>query len=294
SGAEANEAAIKLARKHGAAKREGRYEILSTYNSFHGRTLATLTATGQEKFQQGFQPLVPGFRYVPFGDAAAMEGAVRNETVAILVEPIQGEGGVVVPPEGYLRGLRKLCDARDLLLILDEVQVGMGRTGSLFAHEQEGVRPDIMTLAKALGGGIPIGAMLTTEEIARSFTQGTHGSTFGGNPVACAAGAAVVQTLLEEGLLDNCRRMGERLRAGLEKLRGPVPMIRDVRGRGLILGAELDRPGRPLVAAALEAGLVINCTADKVIRFLPPLVLGPEDVDRGLELLEKAFRETKW
>ncbi|MGH7821261.1 MAG: acetylornithine transaminase, partial [Candidatus Binatia bacterium] len=294
SGAEANEAAIKLARKHGADAKGGRYEILTTYGSFHGRTIATISATGQEKFQAGFQPLLPGFRYVAFGDLEAMAAAVRTETIAILVEPIQGEGGVVVPPEGYLRGLRELCDRRDLLLILDEVQVGMGRTGTLFAHERDGILPDVMTLAKALGGGLPVGAMLTTNAIAGSFTAGTHGSTFGGNPVACAAGAAAVRVLVEDGILENCRRMGERLRAGLEALRASSPMVREVRGRGLIFGLELDRPGRPVVAAALEGGLVINCTADRVIRLLPPLVIEASDVDRGLELLARAFREAKW
>ncbi|MCS6926039.1 MAG: aspartate aminotransferase family protein, partial [Candidatus Binatia bacterium] len=195
SGAEANEAAIKLARKFGAEKRDGRYEILTALGSFHGRTMATVSATGQEKVRQGFAPLLEGFRYVPYDDLEAMETAVSDRTIAILVEPIQGEGGVHVPRLGYLKGLRELCDRRGLLLIFDEVQVGMGRTGTLFAYEHEGVAPDIMTLAKALGGGIPIGAMLTRAEIAESFTVGSHGSTFGGNAVACAAGLAVMDTL---------------------------------------------------------------------------------------------------
>ena len=293
SGAEANETAIKLARKYGSARLGGRYEILSTYNSFHGRTLATLTATGQEKFQQGFQPLVPGFRYAPFGDAAAMEAAIRDETVAILVEPIQGESGVIVPPDGYLGRLREICDRRGLLLLLDEVQVGMGRTGTLFAYEQEGIRPDVMTLAKALGGGLPIGAMLATEEVASVLTPGSHGSTFGGNPVSCAAGVAVFEALLEDGLLENARAMGERLRAGLEAVRSRVPAIREVRGRGLIVGAELDRPCRPVVAAALERGLVINCAADRVIRWLPPLLVSADEIDRALGIFEQALTEAK-
>ena len=290
SGAEANEAAIKLARKYGAEKRGGRYELLTMLGSFHGRTLATLSATAQEKYQAGFQPLVPGFRYVPFGDLAAVAGAVRDETIGILVEPIQGEGGVNVPPPDYLRRLRELCDERGLVLIFDEVQVGMGRTGTLFAYEQTGIRPDIMTLAKALGGGVPIGAMLATEEIASVLGPGTHGSTFGGNPLACAAGAAVLRTLLEDGVLDNCRAMGRRIRERIDGWRASLPMIQDVRGVGLIIGIELDRPGRPLVAAALERGLVINCTADKVIRILPPLTITEAEVDEGLGILEEVFR----
>jgi predicted acetylornithine/succinylornithine family transaminase len=291
SGAEANEAAIKLARKHGADAKGGRYEILTAFGSFHGRTLATLSATAQEKHHSGFHPLMQGFRYVAFGDVDALANAIRPETVAVLVEPIQGEGGVIVPPEGYLRALRDLCDRRDLLLILDEVQVGMGRTGVLFAHEHEGIRPDIMTLAKALGGGLPIGAMLATAEVAASFTRGTHGSTFGGNPVACAAGVAVLEAFEKENILENCRAIGARLRRGLEQLRSRFTMIRDVRGRGLILGVELDRDGRPFVEAALRRGLIINCTADRVIRLLPPLNVTAEEADRALEIIEKVFRE---
>jgi len=290
SGAEANEAAIKLARKYGAEQRGGRYEILTMLGSFHGRTLATLSATAQEKYQAGFQPLVPGFRYVPFGDFAAAASAVRDETIGILVEPIQGEGGVNVPPADYLRRLRDLCDERGLLLLFDEVQVGMGRTGTLFAYEHDSIRPDIMTLAKALGGGVPIGAMLTTEAIAAVLGLGAHGSTFGGNPLACAAGTAVLRSLLEDGVLDNCRAMSERIRKRLDAIRASVPMIRDIRGVGLILGIEIDRPGRPLVATALERGLVINCTADKVIRLLPPLTITAAEVDEGLAILEDVLR----
>jgi acetylornithine/N-succinyldiaminopimelate aminotransferase len=289
SGAEANEAAIKLARKYGADHRGGRYEILTALGSFHGRTLATLSATAQEKYQRGFQPLVPGFRYVPFGDAAAMGAAVRDETIAILVEPIQGEGGVVVPPEGYLRSLRELCDRQGLLLIFDEVQTGIGRTGTLFAYEQEGITPDIMALAKALGGGLPIGAMLAKGEIAAALGPGTHGSTFGGNPVSCAAGVAVLETLADGKILENARRQGAKIIDRLRSLQKRLPMIRDVRGRGLIIGAELDRDGRPVVSSALERGLVVNCTNERVIRLLPPLVLTDEDTDRGLETLEQVL-----
>jgi acetylornithine/N-succinyldiaminopimelate aminotransferase len=290
SGAEANEAAIKLARKYGAERRSGRYEILTMLGGFHGRTLATLSATAQEKYQAGFQPLVPGFRYVPFGDVAATAAAVRDETIGILVEPIQGEGGVNVPPPGYLKRLRELCDERGLLLMLDEVQTGVGRTGTLFAHEHEGIEPDIATLAKALGGGVPLGAMLAKEEVASVLGTGAHGSTFGGNPLACAVGRAVVETLLGDGVLENCRAIGARIRDRLDGLRSSVPMIREVRGRGLILGIELDRPGRPFVAAALEQGLVINCTADKVLRLLPPLTLTDAEADEGLAILERVLR----
>jgi len=290
SGAEANEAAIKLARKYGADQRGGRYELLTMLGSFHGRMLATLSATAQEKYQAGFQPLVPGFRYVPFGDFAAVASAVRDETIGILVEPIQGEGGVNVPPPGYLGRLRELCDERGLLLLFDEVQIGMGRTGTLFGYEHEGVAPDIMTLAKALGGGVPIGAMLTTEKIASVLAPGAHGSTFGGNPLACAAGAAVVTSLLEDGVLENCRAMSDRIRRRVDAVRASLPMIREVRGLGLILGIELDRPGRGFVSAALERGLVINCTADKVIRLLPPLTITAAEVDEGLAILEDVLR----
>ncbi|MET0151383.1 MAG: acetylornithine transaminase [Candidatus Binatia bacterium] len=290
SGAEANEAAIKAARRYGARQLDGRYEILTVLGSFHGRTIATLSATAQEKYQSGFQPLLQGFRYVRFGDVAAMRAAVRPETVAILVEPIQGEGGVNVPPAGYLRQLRELCDEKRLLLMLDEVQVGMGRTGTLFAYEQEGIRPDVVTLAKALGGGLPIGAMLTTETIAASLDLGAHGSTFGGNPLTCAAGVAVMEALRDDGVLENCRAIGERLRTRLVALAKDLPMIRDVRGRGLILGIELDRPGRPFVAAALEQGLVVNCTAETVVRLLPPLTLSAAEADEGLAILEGVLR----
>jgi len=288
SGAEANEAAMKLVRRWGATQGGGRYEILATTGSFHGRTFATLTATGQEKYHTGFQPLLPGVRLVPYGDLPSMTAAVRDETVAILVEPIQGEGGVNVPPSDYLPGLRALADRRGLLLVVDEIQCGLGRTGRLFAYEHTGITPDVMTLAKALGGGVPIGAMCTTARVATAFTPGTHGSTFGGNPVACAAGVAALTALADPELLEHVRTIGAHFRARLEALRGRGG-LREVRGAGLMLGAELDRPGAPVVERCLTAGLIINCTAERVLRFLPPLVITRAEVDEGFAIFERTL-----
>ncbi len=290
SGAEANEAAIKLARRYGGERLGGKYEVLSVHNSFHGRTLATLTATGQEKVRAGYDPLPPGFRQVPYNDLQSMEGAIDEKTTAaILVEPIQGEGGVVVPDKDYLQGLRELCDRKGILLIFDEVQVGMGRTGRLFAYEHYGVEPDIMTLAKALGGGLPLGAMLAREEVARSFVPGTHASTFGGNPLVCCVGLAVLKTLVQGGVLKNCVKMGKLLLDGLQKLKVRFPFIREVRGKGLILGMELEREGSKVVDGCLREGLLINCTAYKVLRFLPPLTVGRKDIEKCLAILEKVL-----
>lgn len=294
SGAEANEAAIKLARRYERVVRGGdRHEVLAMQNSFHGRTLATLTATGQQKVRQDFDPLLPGFRHVPFGDPAALGEAVTDRTCAVLLEPIQGEGGVVCPPPDYLRSVRELCDTRALLLIFDEVQVGMGRTGTLFAYEQFGVAPDIMALAKGLAGGVPIGALVATEAAAGGFAPGTHASTFGGNPLASAAGLAVLDALLNEGVLERGRRAGEHLREGLERLAARHPCrVRELRGRGLIQAMELAGPGAPVVASCMRQGLLVNCTADRVLRFLPPLVVTREEVDEMLEILGRALSET--
>jgi len=290
SGAEANEAAIKLVRRYGAEWLGGKYEILSTHNSFHGRTLATLAATGQEKVRAGYDPLPAGFRQVPYNDLKAVEEAIdQMTTAAILVEPIQGEGGVTVPAQGYLRGLRELCDKRDILLVFDEVQVGMGRTGKLFAYEHFGVEPDIMTLAKALGGGLPLGAMLAKEKVARSFVPGTHASTFGGNPLACSVGLAVLKTLLQGSALKNCVKMGKLLFDGLQALKDRFPFVREVRGKGLILGMEIEQDGSKIVEGCLQEGLLINCTGHKVLRFLPPLTVGKKEIDRGLTILEKVL-----
>jgi acetylornithine/N-succinyldiaminopimelate aminotransferase len=289
SGAEANEAAMKLARRWGSADGGGRFEILSTHGSFHGRTFATVTATGQEKYHQGFLPLLPGIRLVPFGDAVAMAAAVRPETVAILVEPIQGEGGVVVPPPGYLRALRELCDRREMLLILDEIQTAFGRTGRLFAYEHDGIVPDIMTLAKALGGGLPIGAMVTTDRIASAFTPGSHGTTFGGNPLACAAAVAAVKTLAEPALLEHARAMGEHLHAELARLAKKHARVREVRGRGLLAGLLLDGPAADVVGICRERGLLVNATADRVLRLTPPLVITRADLDEAVAILDVAL-----
>jgi predicted acetylornithine/succinylornithine family transaminase len=288
SGAEANEAAIKLARRYGAAHLGGKFEILSTHNSFHGRTLATLTATGQEKVRAGYDPLPAGFRQIPFSDLRAAEEAIDEaKTVGILIEPIQGEGGINVPDEGYLRGLRELCDRRGLLLIFDEVQTGMGRTGKLFGYENFGVTPDIMTLAKALGGGLPIGAMLAREEVAKSFAPGSHASTFGGNPLACSVGVAVMKTLLKGGVLKNSVKMARVFVKGLERLRERFSFARSIRGKGLLLGLELEMDGTKIVEACMQEGLLLNCTATKVLRFAPPLTITEKEIEHGLGILEK-------
>jgi len=289
SGAEANEAAIKLARKYGHEHGGGRYEIITVYDSFHGRTLATIAATGQEKVRLGFEPVQEGFRYAAYDDIDAIESALTPRTIAVMLEPVLGEGGVVVPAEDYLRRVRDLCDRRHLLLILDEVQTGVGRTGSLFAYEQAGVTPDIMTLAKGLGSGVPIGAMLASGAVASSFGAGVHGSTFGGNALTCAVALAVLRVLREEGVLENCRAMGERLRQGLRGLRGRHAIVRDVRGRGLLIGVELGEPGTAVVERCRDAGLIINCTANRVLRFAPPLTTSAEEIDEALQIVDRTL-----
>ena len=290
SGAEANEAAIKLARRH-ATKRFGpeRNEILTMLNSFHGRTLASLTATGQPKLQEGFAPLVPGFRYVPFNDLKALEAQITPQTAAIMLEPIQAEGGVVVPEADYLNGVRELCISRDILLIFDEVQTGMGRTGKLFAYEHFGMAPDIMTLAKGLGGGIPIGACLATKEIADAFEPGTHASTFGGNPLACAAALKALDVLLQGGKLDHGHLTGEYLAKGLATLKEQYPCISHSRGMGLLQGLELTIDGKPVVRECLDRRVLINCTMGRVLRFVPPLIMTTAQVDRLLSVLSSVL-----
>ena len=292
SGAEANEAAIKLARRYGHEKHGAdRFEIITMKNSFHGRTMATLTATGQEKVQKGFEPLVPGFVYAPFNDFAAIESLVSDKTTAIMLEPVQGEGGVHVADQAYLKNLRELCTQKDILLVFDEVQTGMGRTGTLFAYEQLGVEPDIMTLAKGLGGGMPIGACLAKDAVAAVFTAGTHASTFGGNPLACAAGLAVCRILIEGRMLEQARRMGDYLAKGLADFKDRHRAVRDVRGMGLLQGLEVEIDAKAVVADCLSRGVLVNATSERVLRFVPPLVITQAEIDRVLETLSSIFNQ---
>ena len=255
------------------------------------RGMATLTATGQEKVQKGFAPLVPGFSYVAFNDLSEVERALTPKTAAVMLEPIQAEGGVHVADRGYMQGLRDLCRDRDVLLIFDEVQTGMGRTGTLFCYEHFGMQPDIMTLAKGLGGGVPIGACLATDTVAQAFSPGTHASTFGGNPLACAAGLAVLRVLLEGKILDQGRRMGEALAKGLTVLKDRHRCVKDVRGIGLLQGMELDIDGKAVVADCLARGLLINCAGDRILRFVPPLIITEREIDRLLVALAQVFSQ---
>lgn len=292
SGAEANEAAIKLVRKAARARGDSRRcEIITMEDSFHGRTLAALSATGQARIQAGFEPLVPGFKTVPYDDVAALEKAIDPRTAAVLVEPIQGEGGVRVPSKDYLKKLRAVCDAHGLFLILDEVQTGIGRTGRLFAYEHDGIEPDMVTVAKALGNGLPIGALLAREEVARAFEPGSHASTFGGNPVVCSAGRVVLQTLTGDSrMLETCRDTGSYLIQQLEQLAGRTPWAGPVRGRGLLVGMELAVDGQEIVRECLAEGVVINCTAGKVLRMIPPLIVTREEVDQLVAVLDRVFQ----
>jgi len=290
SGAEANEAAIKLARKYSRSRYgPGRHAIITMKDSFHGRTFATLSATGQQKVQDGFEPLLEGFRYVNFNRLESVAEAIDDTICAVLVEPIQGEGGVRVPEPEYLTGLRELCSERDILLIYDEIQVGMGRTGMLFAHQHEGVAPDIMTLAKALANGIPIGSMLTTDEVAKAFTPGSHASTFGGTPLVSAVAYETLLQISQESFLEKVRSLGEYCKEQLSAIREKYSFIREVRGRGLIWGMELEFPGSEIVLQCQERGILINCTAENVLRFLPPLIVTFEEIDRLIEILDSVF-----
>ena len=291
SGTEAVEAAIKLARKYSYKKYgEGRHEILSFDMSFHGRTMASLAATGQEKFHKGFQPLLSGFRYLPFNDAETVANAVTEKTCAVLVEPIQGEGGVHIPAEGYLQDLRRICDANDLLLLFDEVQVGMGRTGRMWAHEHFGVEPDAMSLAKGLAGGTAIGALVISDK-AMAFEPGDHAATFGGNPLATAAGCAAMDTTLAPGFLGHVIETGAYAMAGFRDLASRHAIIKEIRGKGLIIGCEVDRDATSLVPKGLEAGFLFNVTVGTVIRLLPPLVVDKEMIDKFLNFLDGALKE---
>ncbi len=290
SGAEANEGAIKLARKY-AKQTHGpeKYEIITAEKSFHGRTLATITATGQPKYQQGFGPLPQGFKYVPFNSLEALQNAIGPHTCAVMLEPVQGEGGVIAADQAYLAGVRELCNQHGLLLIFDEVQCGLGRTGKFLAYQHYGVDPDIITLAKALGGGFPIGAMLAKQFAADAFVPGDHASTFGGNPLASAAGLAAMRTLLDDQVVENCARVGAYLEEKLRGLQNKYHFIREVRGLGLLLGMELTVEGGEYVKRCQQQGLLINCAAGNVLRLIPPLIITEQDVDRAITILDAAL-----
>lgn len=290
SGAEANEAAIKLARKYAKDHwSTDRFEIIAMHHAFHGRTLATVTATGNQKYLHGFEPLMPGFKHVPYNDLRAVERAMDSHTCAVLVEPVQGEGGVNIPAADYLPGLRRLCDERGVLLILDEVQSGMGRTGKLFAYEHWGVEPDILTLAKALAGGVPIGAMLAKEAVAQSFVPGSHASTFGGTPFVSAVAHAAVSTIIQEDLPGNAARVGKYFLGKLAGLKERHRVLTAVRGLGLILGLETSVPARSIVAACMARGLLVLTAGDNVVRFVPPLIITETDVDRAVAILDEVL-----
>ena len=295
SGAEANEGAIKLARRYSWKKYgEGRAEIIAMENSFHGRTLGTLSATGQTKFHTGFSPLVEGFSFVPFNDIKALEKSITDKTCAIMLECIQAEGGVFVADKEYLRKVRDLCNEKDILLIIDEVQTGMGRTGKLFCHEHYSITPDIMSLAKALGNGFPVGAIVATDRVAEAFEPGTHASTFGGNPLAMACVIAVINTMLEDSVITNCASVGAYLYEGMVALKKKFPLIVDVRGKGLLLGIEFDCDVNPLVQEFLAEGVILYASKGQVIRLIPPLIIGKEEVDIFLEIASKVFgRQTE-
>lgn len=292
SGAEANEGAIKLARKYFHDRNEhNRFHIITMENSFHGRTLATLAATGQTKYRMGFEPAVEGFSHVPFGDLQALDKAMNPTVAAVLVEPIQGEGGVRMPPEGYLQGVRAICDKAGALLMFDEVQTGMGRTGKLFAYENFGITPDVMTLAKGIAGGFPMGALLATNTVAKSFNPGNHASTFGGNPLACAAGIAVIKEILSNGFLEHVIQMGSYLRTRLAELKSRHSLIVEIRGLGLIQGVDLSIPGAEIVANMRELGVLINCTSDTVLRFIPPLTVSESEIDEMISALDVSLKK---
>lgn len=298
SGTEANEAAIKLARKYARVKHgDARCEIVTALKSFHGRTLGSLTATGQPKYQKDFGPLPAGFTYVPFNDISAMERAVTEKTAAVLIEPIQGEGGIHVADEKYIRRARELCDETGAILIMDEVQTGMGRTGKMFAFQHFGIVPDAITLAKSLGGGFPIGAILAKDEVAEVFTPGTHAATFGGNPLACAASLAVLKTIREEGILDHVVAVSRFLFKMLEELKGRCPQITEIRGRGLMVGIEVlgrsdtgvEDPAKLICLQCAREGLLVNAVTDTTVRLLPPLIIGEAEVREAVDIMERVM-----
>ncbi|MFW6011717.1 MAG: acetylornithine transaminase [Desulfosalsimonas sp.] len=287
SGAEANEAAIKLARKNFFDRGESdRWRIVAMDQSFHGRTFATLSATGQKKVREGFEPILEGFDFVPFNDFEKLKAAITDKTCAVMVEPVQGEGGVRCADADFLKQVRKLCTEKGVMLIFDEIQTGIGRTGKLFAYEHFGIEPDIMTLAKALGNGLPIGAMLAKDEAALAFTPGTHASTFGGTPVITAAALEVLKLIERENILEYCNRTGGYFREQLLELKERHPVIEEVRGIGLMLGMKLSKNGAPVVDACMERGFLINCTQENVLRFVPPLVISIEEIDSLIQCLD--------
>lgn len=290
SGAEANEAALKLAR---LATAEGKYKFITAEGSFHGRTFATVTATAQPKYHEGFLPLLPGFVYVPFNDVKALESAFSDEVCAVMVEPVQGEGGINVATKEYLETIRGLCDENGAVMVLDEVQTGMGRTGKWFGYQHYDIEPDIMTMAKALGGGVAVGAMMAKEEVAVKLVPGKHASTFGGNCLACAAGIAVVEAIEQDKLLDNAVKMGEYAKQKLMQLKQKHPIIDSVRGIGLMIGVQLTGPGGKIVDKCLEKGLRINCTNNTVLRFMPAMIVTEEQIDEAINILDSAMDEAK-
>jgi len=288
SGAEANEAALKLTRLHTAKEK---YKFITAEGGFHGRTFATVTATAQPKYHEGFLPLLPGFMYVPFNDTGALEKVFSDEVAGVMVEPIQGEGGINVATKEYLETIRRLCDANGALMILDEVQSGMGRTGKWFAYQHYEIEPDIMTMAKALGGGTAIGAMMAKGEIAATLTPGKHASTFGGNALACAAGIAVIEAIEQENLLENAAEIGEYTKNKLGELKQKHTIIEEVRGIGLMIGVQLKGPGNDIVNKCLEKGLRINCTNETVLRFMPPLIVNKSQIDQAIDILDTVLSE---
>ena len=289
SGAEANEGALKLAR---LATADGKYKFITAEGSFHGRTFATVTATAQPKYHEGFLPLLPGFVYVPYNDISALEKAFTDEVCAVMIEPIQGEGGINVATKEYVEAIRQLCDEKGAVMIFDEVQTGMGRTGKWFAYQHYDVEPDIITLAKALGGGVAIGAMMAKEELAAKLVPGKHASTFGGNCIACAAGIAVVDAIEEDNLIENAVKMGEYAKHKLEQLGEKYDIIKEVRGKGLMIGVQLSSPGGEIVDKCLSRGLRINCTNNTVLRFMPAMIVTKEQIDEAINILDSVMGET--
>ncbi len=294
SGAEANEAAIKLARKYFKERGEdNRFRIVAMERSFHGRTMATLSATGQEKIKKGFEPVLTGFDFVPFNDADALRSKIDPTTCAVMLEPIQGEGGVRCPDAHYLKTVRQICDETGTLLIFDEIQTGMGRTGKLFAYQHFGIEPDIMTLAKALANGLPIGVMLATEKVATAFGIGSHASTFGGTPIVTAAALEVCKMLVEDNVIENGRNAGVHFKEKLIELKARHPVIEDVRGLGLLLGIKLKIDGRPVVTQCMENGFLINCIQEKILRFIPPLIISTEEIDQLVKCLDQILTQAE-